>query len=116
LTISHMSCYCVGCHIRCCSEVASLQSVRVYKKRRVLGGFWTWVVTRPHLCCTNVVVNVCSDSPHELLLCWVPYQWLLGSCYPPKFLLTVYSGIAPITCSCSRSLVFQLDAPCFTNI
>jgi len=28
---------------------------------------------------------------------------------PPKCILAVFSGIAPITCSCSRTRVFQLD-------
>jgi len=28
---------------------------------------------------------------------------------PPKYILTVFSGIAPVTCSCSGTRVFQLD-------
>jgi len=67
------------------------------KKRRVLVGFWTWVVTGTHMGCTTVVVNVCRHSPSRELAVWCVTS------VPPKCILTEFSGIAPITYSCSRT-------------
>jgi len=52
------------------------------KKEVFWMGFWTWVVTWPHLVWNTVVVNVCRHCPRDLIVWCVTYLVVLGRCVP----------------------------------